>query len=120
MSRRRNPMSARKVKAGADILEEGTEFPGHGAVEFKCPSGHELDVSAVLADGTAHLYGAEALEWLDTDGGGKFRTTCPDCAKAGRRLDLQASWPKVLELLRKTDGDDKTAPAVYVLGGRVG
>lgn len=95
-----------------------TEFPGHGAVVFKCPSGHDLAPQAVLADGVARLYGAEALEWIDTPDGGKFRTTCRECAGGGRRLDLQASWPKVLELLHKADADDRAAPVVYVLGGR--
>lgn len=106
MSRRRQPR--KRPDAPATVLHD------YRAVRFVCPSGHTLAPTALLDDDGAHIYGMdpEAAQWLDTPAGGKLAMRCSSCESAGRRLDLQASWPKVLALL-----DDERGMSTYVLGG---
>lgn len=89
-------------------------------VEFRCDHGHKLRVQAVMSDGVAHLHGAEWVQWIDGPEGGKFRTRCEKCGREGRRADLQASWPKLLDAMRRIEPDPTTGTIKVTLGGRVG
>lgn len=64
-----------------------------------------------------YLYGLrDGARWLDTAAGGKLTARCASCERAGRRRDLQANWPKVLEALEASAADPSQGPVNYQLG----
>jgi hypothetical protein len=116
VSRRREPM-------GADF----------GQVILQCPHGHPLGAIVrpnereELTEETAllHLsqriqpprypakrlivprkYGINHVEHRVLPAGQKISLDCQACREAGRRPDYQASWAKVIELLRIDMADD--------------
>lgn len=117
MSRRRANKSRRAVQVG-ELGDAGVHHD-YGAVRFVCPDGHVLTLMAVMDPDTlaVHLYGLrDGAQWLDTPAGGKLTARCALCERAGRRPDLQASWPKVLEALRQNAAEPDAGPAYARMG----
>lgn len=89
---------------------------GHVTARFKCPAGHDVGAAVLLSDGVVrHIAGAE---WIDAPDGGKLRMTCKRCAKAGRRLDLQANLGRVVEALADAEADADTQTKTFHIDGR--
>lgn len=91
----------------------------YGAVRFVCPSGHELAPTAVLDGDDAHLFGMKpgVAVFRDTPNGGKLLVRCVACERAGRRPDLQANWPRVLDAMRAAAPDPARGVITVTLGG---
>jgi len=88
-----------------------------GVVQLWCPSHHAIGKVVVQPVNRTRFVRGDGV-FISAPDASKLRVQCVTCEEAGRHLDLQASWDRIMGLALE-NLDDTTRRAVDVtLGGQ--